>query len=320
MRYHNHSAKHLRLPCILGALLLCGCVEEKISYSRDTGEEGPDTLSGGRVRVDFDAAVGSYATRAGFRPIGTDRYATVYAFDGAQPAASVKYISKETGSLTPLKSPMYLPTGRYRLYAAGINTPHTAIPLFTDGVCSGLKNNVDYLWWGVGDVIPEAPVTNYTVDFAHCCTQVVLNLMIQNTITVDSIHYVALTPSAMGNIDWNLYEGTIGPADAVDENAEKLSYTRVNDSTYAAQLMTAPLRVPRAADLTATFEIRINGELEPRTYHAPLPVYRNDLLAGYSYRYDLLVKTDTVEFLTVDIIDWVDIDADLKPIIPTESE
>ena len=75
--------------------------------------------------------------------------------------------------------------------------------------------------------------------------------------------------------------------------------------------------VASKTNMTATFQIKFENDTAPITFNAALPIYENYLLAGYSYKYDMMLKMDTILFDDVYIVDWVNVNVDNTPIIPS---
>lgn len=301
---------------------LPGCDEDKIIYNsgHSPEEEIEQQDSTHKRRINFSAQLLTYTTKNTSSPLLAERYATVYAFDNSTLSAQVKYYTKEAGTLTPVNSAMYLPTGEYDLYAVGVNRPNVVLPSFSDGICNMLANNTDYIWWGTEDVAPLYPVSNYEIDFQHCCTQVVMQIDVESGIEVNDFGYITLTPSDISNVSWNLFYGTIGPSATISLIPDSAAYVKVNDSTFLAQMIMAPIRVQNKISMTVSFALRINNEEVTRIYDANLPVYDMNMKPGHSYYYDLLVRTDTVVINEINIVNWVNVDVNNKPIIPTESD
>ena len=142
------------------------------------------------------------------------------------------------------------------------------------------------------------------------------SLEISDSVDVEDLIYVCLTPSVKEDLKWNLYSGFIGPSTSISPISFTFPHT-LTDNVYSGQLIMPPLKMDNSDDLTVTFEVKINIDsvVYQHTYHAELPVYDQYLMADTSYHYDLLLRIDTVIFNSVNIKDWVT-DSITSPIIP----
>ena len=141
---------------ILFSVLICfnSCTEGEIIYYELGKEELADESDvDDKVRMLFNADISKFSTESTTQqPIDTGRYVSIYACNYVPGNVLVKYYSKQSGTLTPIGSPMYLVTGVYSIYAIGINKEGVAQPVLLESVCSNIQNNVDYIWWATYNV------------------------------------------------------------------------------------------------------------------------------------------------------------------------
>ncbi len=308
---------------ILWAFTLIACEKTLITYTdipgNDLTEESKDSS---RVRLNFQASIGNFSTKSTTTdPIQTNRYINIYAFGSLNTRFTNSYVSKKSGSLSPLDSALKVPIGSYSFYGAGINRAATKAPVFSaDGFFTGLSYNQDYIWWATYNQTPVYPVTDYDILFQHCYTQVVFDLQVADSILVNDIQSFNITPSEIKNLSWSLYYGTIGPASGISSDTLSMNYSSPGKNQYITQVMMPPVTVKETTHMNYGFRIKINNEVAYRTYLTQIPVFQNQLKPGYSYRYELQMQTDNVTLGKVTIIDWTDVDGSNKPIIPSESE
>lgn len=309
--------------------LFSSCEKNLIEYNSIGDDEFvSDTLlqkDSGKIEVQFFANVNDLLTRAAsVSPIETERYATVYAIDtknDSTMASVVSYYSKAAGTLTPVTNPMKLNTNNvYSLYAVSVNNANTAVPVFdtSDGIATGLNNGLDYLWCGLWDAIPTGTSATYDLTFQHCCTQVLIDLVVEEGITVNSVTSVTITPTDTTGMSWSLFNnGTIGPAMSLSDTPAYMGFKKTAFGFSAAYVM-FPIVVSGPTNMSCQFVLNINNEAANRTYALNIPVYQNELQAGYAYSYGVTLQTDTVVFNDANIIDWVTIDVNGNPIIPVQ--
>lgn len=307
--------------CDKSVILINAGVNESI----DTDD---DVSSKDKVKLSFLADIYSSFTRATTRtdmsPIDTERLVTIYAYTvGADSylETSVDYQSEDTGELSPVTNSMMLYPNTYSLYAVGVNDVNTAVPIFNTGVATNIQNGLDYIWCGKWNVDVTEGNDTITIDFQHCCTQIQVNLVVESGITVNSVTSVSLTPPDLTDISWDMFnQGAIGPSDSINVNTDDMigmGFKKTAFGFRAAYIM-VPIKVNETTDMNCTFVLEIDSEGSNRTFNLNLPVYENDMKAGYSYLYNLTLDKDTVLFSGVDVTDWNVIDVNGSPIIPDQ--
>ncbi|MGL5682148.1 MAG: fimbrillin family protein [Marinifilaceae bacterium] len=309
---------HLFVYLIFFLVAICSCTKNTIEYtdSPSSGATGEDT-DNSKIQTNFNAFISIFNTKASVSPINTNRLATVYAYNGDTFITSEKYTSKTIGSLEPILYPMYLSPATYKFYAAGVNNTNVAVPLFSNGIATNLVNNLDYIWWTTANQVVAPPTTNINITFQHCCTQVVIDLNVQDGITVDSLYMMGITPTSLNNITWSLYDGKIGPTNSINNQFSSLSVNKLTSNNFVGQFTMVPLSEASIEYLKTYFEIHVNNENHTRKYTTPIPILKKQLLPGYSYIYELELELDTVKFNNVTIKDWINVDVNDKPILPT---
>lgn len=322
----------------MSAGMIIGCSKDDINISvgneqgqNTGGSGGSDSTSGNntdstktKAKLFFDANVYDLFTKiASMSPIAEGRYVTVYAYNGSSLVTSVMYESETAGTLTPAGTstdPMTLTTGTYSLYAPGVNTPAgTAVPVFSGTtLSSGLQNNTDYIWWGKTGLVVEGSSQNLEMNLQHCCIQVVIQLINSDGVTLSGTPTMSITPSATGTNVWTLTNGTISPSTSLATTYMSMNATSSTSNSitsYYGQVIMMPLQM--TGNMTAKFTITVNGQ--SRDYQVLLPVYQNNMQAGYSYRYQVEFSNNEVTFNnTVNVISWVPVDATNTPIIPSQ--
>ena len=244
------------------------------------------------------------------------RYVNVYSYRDDIRLYSNKFYSKESGTLSPVGNSLFLTGGTYNLYSVGINNENIVAPSFNDTIYSGIKNNTDYIWGDLLNVSPSGTAQDYFLNFNHYCTQIQLAVSLTNTITVDSIYSIGITPSDTTDVTWNLMSGIMGPSTSVISTIKYLPFVKSGDNSYLAQYIMVPLDYDSTEGMTFYIKLKINSELYAREYETQVPVYDGYMQGGYSYKYNFAIDTVTAVFNNVYIEPWVDVDADDKPIIP----
>lgn len=273
-----------------------------------------------KSRINFNASLLLYdATRTEYSRLGGNRYITVYAYEyEGDFVTSVKYITNEDGTLSPLSDPMYLKRGdSYSFYAVGIYDYKTVVPIFTNGVYSDIQYKVDYLWSDTCNVTPTADTNNYNLYLSHSVTQISIVLSIDSGVTLSKLNNMEITPSSISGLDWSLYYGNIGPATSINSSLYTMDITQKNDSTYSGIFTMPPLELSNSTsmDISLNTIVSINNIDYTKTFTTELEIPDNALKSNYSYQYDVLLRTDTVLLTQVNVSDWVPV-VDGTPIIP----
>ncbi len=327
---------YLLLCMIFSVVFLGGCSKDTITInigSDPSGENGSSgsgsgSGNGGSTTGDstklgtvyFNADILSMITKASTSPISTNRYVTIYAYNGGSLAKSKMYVSKSAGTLTPVEAPdLSLNVGNYVLYAPGVNTANTQVPVFANGTYTQLTNNVDYIWWTKSVTVNAS---NQTVDMtlSHCCSQILIKLRSSGD-TISSMASMTITPSSTSNSSWDLTTGIITPATSLGAPAP-MGISNAGDSVYYGQITMLPLTLS-SGDLEASFTISLNGG-PARNYQATLPVYKSSSTAtpaftpGNCYIYDLLISQSGIIIGSVNVTNWVDVTVTNEPIIPSQ--
>lgn len=316
------------LSLALLLILVYSCTKNELIYNTAIKDKFVvcDSLDLSKGKIHFSANVYNSSTRSAevTDPIPTGRLTTIYAYTISENSffsSSVKYISKLKGHLTPITHPMVLYYGSYALYAVSINAPNVAVPEFVDGFASDIRNGIDYLWAGVWNVDIAHSTDTVNLDFNHCYTQIQVDLVVEDTISVKSVASVMLTPPYIGGVKWDLFNsGAIGPTDSInaDKNAMVNMPFKKTAFGFRSSYVMVPISVEEAVYFTCVFEIIIDDEIYNRTYSVNLPVFDNDMKAGYAYKYNLTLQRDTVLYSGVDVVDWNIIDVNGSPLIPDE--
>ncbi len=289
--------------------------------------------SGQKAKIFYDANVYTLFTKANsMTEIEAGRYVEVYVYNSTSTTlvTSELYLSS-TGTLSP-SSPsttaMELVTGTYKLYTPGVNAPKgTAVPKFSTTTINGLSNGIDYVWT---DKTIEVSGTsqNVTLNLQHECTQVVIVFLNSDGVTFNSAPTMSLTASTVTTSnEWNLITGVITPSTAVSttyttmavaqstSSSSSSTTTTTSEGVYYGQLTMMPLKLN--GNMTAKFTATINNQ--SNDFQVTLPVYQDYLQAGNCYIYKVEFKNNEVTFTnTVNVVDWIQVDANSEPIIPTQ--
>lgn len=274
----------------------------------------------------FHADISDMTTKAvQYTPISQGRYVTVYAYNGNNRINSIQYLSA-AGSLNPVTTGqvMSLATGTYNLYSVGVNTPAgTAVPVFpaSSTTYTGLQNQIDYIAWQRSNVVVAGTDQNITMNMNHCCTQVVIQMVNSDGVTISALPSMNITPSNITSSNsWNLITGEITPATSVNNTAismgvAKSASTGTTPEIFYGAITMIPLSM--TGNMTATFNITVNGVSS--NFKVELPVYQNNLQAGTAYVYQVKFQNNEITFNnSVNVAKWVIQDATGTPIIPTQ--
>ncbi len=283
----------------------------------DTG--GSSSSNKNKATLFFRADVMNLSTtNTGTSEIGVNRNVMINAYNKAGDLeTSVAYTSNSSGSLTPNSgSAMKVPTGVYSLYAAGVNTEKAAIPAFnSSGVATSLENQMDYIWWGNSDYSVNDTISTISMNMKHCGIQVVVSILAEDSITINSVSGMSITPADVSGCSWNLKSGTITQATSLTTSTATMGVASTS-SSYVGQIIMLPIKA--SGDFTVSFDVTINGESTPRSYSAQLPIYEGNMTAGNSYKYTVKLYESEIVVGGVYIINWVSVTANQTPIIPSE--
>lgn len=88
-----------------------------------------------------------------------------------------------------------------------------------------------------------------------------------------------------------------------------------NGTAYVGQITMVPLQYLAQDSLVCNFTVKLNSETSSRNYRLKIPPYSgtigNGYLAGYSYRYNVELTSDTIKFNeanSVQVTDWIPVD------------
>ncbi len=346
--------KKIFIPLVFLFGLIYSCSKDNINVTVGN-EQGQDTYLGGSssdstststntvdststsnkiTKMYYDANVYSMYTRANsMSEIESGRYVSVYVYNSSNTTlvTSEQYKSS-VGTLTP-SSPsttaMTLVTGTYNLFAPGVNTPAgTAVPTFSSTSITNLSNNIDYIWWSQSGLSVSGTSQNVTMNLKHCCTQVVIAFENSDGVSFSSDPTMSITASTTTDNTWSLLTGVISNSTAVETTYTNMpvststsssttsSTTTASDTVYYGQIIMMPLELN--GNMTAQFSVSLNSQPSAK-YNVTLPVYQNNLQAGNAYIYKVAFKNNEVTFTnSVMVYDWISVDANSTPIIPTQ--
>ncbi|MGL5682149.1 MAG: fimbrillin family protein [Marinifilaceae bacterium] len=322
------------LLVIAVAGLAYNCSKDDININVGSGQDkncsgqcGSDTCSNStskkKLLLHFDAQVYDILTRAASStPIGTNRTATIYAYNGTTRVQSSNYKSETTGTLSPVNAAdsIALATGTYTLYVPGVNFPiNTTVPTFSGTSVTGLQNNTDYIWANKSNLIVADKSQNVTLTFEHCCTQVLIILEDPDNV-ITGTPSIFLSPSSVTGNTWNLINGVISPSTSVQTDLSTLSVlpkTVSNIKSYYGQLIMMPLQATGDI-MTVKLSATIQGA--QADFSASLTPDGGYLQAGKSYAYYLKVSVSGITFTnSVNIENWIPVDVNSgAPIIPSQ--
>ena len=288
----------------------------KDTTSNGNNGSGSDTTI--LYTVKFRAGTDTYVTKAtGLSALQQNRYVEVYCYYNMDDFKdSVLYNTVRAGVLSPVSgNQLQVPPASYEFYAIGIANRVLTPPSFTNleyGMSSNnLQNGIDY----IGGYIVDQEVAqdmDLTLTMSHACAQIIVEVgSASESITVDSLSGVTITPPSTANSKFVLFTGLITPATTLS-NSTPLAMN-VN-GTVCNQIV---LPLSYSGDLTFTFTAYINGSTTGRQYSANIPLVNNKLASGSSYKYSIEIGESTVTFGNVVVTNWVEVDETGTPISPT---
>ena len=150
---------------------------------------------------------------------------------------------------------------------------------------------------------------------------IVIQLIDSSNTSFDTIPTISLTPSIVTDNTWDLITGVITSSTAINSEAVNMPVTKPSNTSviseksfqsYYGQITMMPLKMN--GNMIANFTIVVNNQT--LLFKVELPVYEGDLKAGTSYIYKLIYEEDQIKFNnSVNIIDWVSVNATNTPII-----
>lgn len=294
-----------------------GCSKNEINIIQGGGNgTDPDSGATGINLVTFHASVESTNMVRSVSPMKKFVETKIFAFSGTAanangtPLANGTYEVSSPGIMQGIDGyRMRLPNGVYNFYAVSTNIPLRP-PKFTDGVSEPLYNGFDYLWWNAQQQDVVSGQTSIPVVFLHCATQVVFEISAGQGVTINQLALAHIKPPVEG-ATMDLTTGIIPPATSYQTTVSKLG---INGNL--AQYTILPIKTDNP--LWASFDVIINGESTSRTYEVEVPLPDGELKAGNSYRFAAVIDGENIDFPTVDVTDWVEVDETGKPLYPKQ--
>ena len=306
--------------CVLAGILvfLPGCNKNTIILEYPDGnndDNGGGSGNGKTTLVSFNASIEgrNLLTRA-MSPMEKGIQNRVFAFKHPTtntreaPIAEGLYVTSSPGVLIGTDGyKMFLDGGVYNFYAVSDNFS-TIPPKFQNGISEPLFNGIDYLWWHSPeqDVISEQ--IQVPIVYLHAATQVVFELSSDETVQLDKLLSATITGPEPG-ATMNLGTGVIPPTSTYD------SPDKMGVNGLVCQYIMLPLETNNPMSLT--LEVLFKGGTAPRTYTVDVPVPDGALKAGNSYLFSAVIGDTSVEFPSVSIKHWTDVDETGNPVYPT---
>lgn len=224
------------------------------------------------------------------------------------PVAEGLYITTSPGVLIGTDGyKMVLDGGVYNFYAVSDNYS-TIPPKFQNGISEPLFNGIDYLWWHSTQQDVSSEQIQIPIVYLHAATQVVFELSSDENIKLDKLLSATITAPEPG-ATMNLGTGVIAPASTYDVP------DKMGINGLVCQYIMLPLETNNPMSLT--LEVQVNGESSSRTYTVDVPVPNGALKAGNSYLFSAIIGDTSVEFPSVSIKNWTDVDETGNPVYPT---
>lgn len=296
-------------------LVASGCAKNEIYIKVPGSDTDSGSGSSDASLVTFHASVESTNLVRSLSPMRKNVETNVFAFNGTAPDAAGTpvaqglYLTSNPGVMIGQNGyRMQLVSGVYNFYAVSANITLRP-PKFSNGVSEPLFNGFDYLWWNALQQDVASEQTSIPVVFLHSATQVTFDVSAGTGVTIDQLALAHLKASVDG-ASMDLTTGTIPPATSFQTNISKMGI-RGNYTQYTM------LPVKTDDPLWVSFDIIINGESTARTFEVEVPLPDGELKAGNSYLFSAVIQANnTVEFPTVDVTNWVDVDETGKPLYP----
>lgn len=321
--------KKFLLRTTLGVAFVCliimiqGCTKISINIGEDgketstPGGNNNNNNNGDKALVTFHASVEGRNLTRSVSSLGKNIQVQLFAFNGTavnaagDPITTGQYESSVPGLLAGLSGyKMYLTNGIYNFYGVSESLSLSSLT-FTNGKSEPLFNGVDYLWWKGAQQDISSPQVSIPIVFLHCSTQVAFEVLAGDGITLDNLVMAhILTPQRGAQMD--LSTGIIPPMTSYDPT----SLDKMGINGFLAQYIMLPLKT--TTPLKVNFSVRVNGETNPRTYNTTVDVPDGELVAGNSYRFKAIINANTVDFPTVSVTNWVDVDETGKPLYPVQ--
>ena len=151
--------------------------------------------------------------------------------------------------------------------------------------------------------------------FRSCCAQVVVKVDTANSVSISSCTGMTITPTNYTNSTWSLLTGEITTSTTLSSDSVAMGVT-ITSGEIVAQYIMVPYS--GTTNLSCSFTLTLSGETNPRSYHVSLPYYAQYFTAGNAYVYTLELTRSGVEFIDVQIDNWVDVTVNSTPIIPSQ--
>ena len=149
------------------------------------------------------------------------------------------------------------------------------------------------------------------------------------TLDLSTTPTMSITASDTVNSAWYILSGEIEPVTSINSSFRSMGVTvqSSSDTVMYGQLIMLPLQY--SDSLTTQFNVTTqtgsgsSAVTNARTYEAKLPTYLGSqsyqgFMPGNCYIYYLKLTTSGIEFINVDITNWVDITVNQTPIIPSQ--
>lgn len=311
------------LKTTFGITLMClslftqGCTKISINTGGDGKESSNPDGNNNKALVTFHASVEGRNLTRSISSIGKNIQVQLYAFNGTiadaagTPVTSGIYESSAPGLLSGISGyKMYLTNGIYNFYGVSENLSLSALR-FTNGKSEALFNGIDYLWWKGSQQDISSPQVSIPIVFLHSATQVVFEVAAGNGVTINELVMAHISPPAP-NSQMDLSTGIIPPTTSYDPTT--LDKMGINGSL--AQYIMLPIKT--TTPMKVNFSIRVNGEITARIYNTTVDVPDGELVAGNSYRFKAIINANTVDFPSVSVTNWVDVDETGKPLYPMQ--
>ncbi len=270
-------------------------------------------------RVSFTAMVDEVVTKTtNTTPLQASRYVTIYTFIYMNDYVTTKsYQTAQAGLLSPVDGDILsIPDGSYEFYALSVGNKPVYPPTVTDfstGFATPLSNGIDYL---SAQLTNESISGNTTIPltFSHACSQIMIKIVPEDAslTTLDSITSATISAPSTTSLFLSLFTGRISQSRALSSTAETMYIS--GDTCHQILL---PLTY--TGDLTMNFSAIINGEKEARDYSVKIPLVDDTLAAGSSYLYEIFITSSSVNFNSVNVKDWTEVNETGTPISSTVS-
>lgn len=316
---NNLLINSIKIFVVAGILsLLSGCSKNTIIIGfpdADDDNGGSSSSNGKSTLVSFNASVENrnLLTRA-MSPMEKGIQNRLFAFKYPStstretPVAEGLYITTSPGVLIGTDGyKMYLDGGVYNFYAVSDNFS-TIPPKFENGISEPLFNGIDYLWWHSTQQDVSSEQIQIPIVYLHAATQVVFELSSDENIKLDKLLSATITPPETG-ATMNLGTGVISSTNTYG------TPDKMGINGLICQYIMLPLETNNPMSLT--LEVQVNGETASRTYTVDVPVPNGALKAGDSYLFSAVIGETSVEFPSVSIKNWTDVDETGNPVYPT---